>query len=88
MTEKHCKDCAHYRQHYILSEGKLFRIRCGHCTFRKARTRRPEAGICLNYTEGVPDEDAFVSKAYLSKKLLNYFLGLELLPEIRDGELR
>ena len=35
------------------------------------------------YTEKA-DENAFVSKEYLSKKLMDYMLSLELLPTIKD----
>jgi len=31
-----------------------------------------------------PDEEAFATKEYLSKTLLEYLLKLELLPEIHD----
>ena len=47
--------------------------------------------ICKNckhfrehFEPGTEPTDAFISKAYLSRELLQYILNLELLPEISD----
>lgn len=82
MEEITCRSCAYYRQHYALSEGKILRIHCGHCTYSKPKTKRPTAKICPFYKEGISGESAFVSKEYLSKALLERVLKTELLPEI------
>ena len=82
MNDQTCRDCQYFRQHYTLSDGKLYRVFCGHCTFGKVRTRRPFNKVCQNFAQGLKDTDAYVSKAHLSKKLLEYVLNLELLPEI------
>ena len=84
MQQLTCKSCAYYKQHYAFDKRKIFRVYCGHCTYLRARTRRPDAKICDDYMQGEPDETAFVAKEYLSKELLNYVLQLELLPEIYD----
>lgn len=84
MEKKYCKDCAHYHQHYALDNRKIFRVYCGHCTFRKVRRKRPDAIACDGFTFASPDEDAFATKEYLSKELLQYLLRLDLLPQIEE----
>ena len=88
MEKITCKTCVHFRQHYGISEGRIFRIHCGHCTFPKVRTKRPDANACQHYTLAPPDEDAFVSREYLTKSLLQYLLTLELLPTIADSPMQ
>ena len=82
--EHRCKECQHYLQHYTLDARKLFRVFCGHCIFGSPRHRRPDAKVCDNFTPGPGQEDAFVTKEYLSKDLLRYMQSLELLPEIEE----
>ena len=84
MDKQRCNTCVHYRQHYAFDERHIFRVYCGHCTFPKVKTKCPDSKICENYIPTVPDEEAFVTKEYLSKTLLKYVLSLELLPEIHD----
>lgn len=81
MNDQTCKECQHFRQHYTLCEGKLYRVFCVHCTFGRVQTKRPFNKVCDNFVPGSKDTDAYVSKAYLSKKLLEYVLSLKLLPE-------
>lgn len=82
MAENTCNICMYYRQHYTFDRRRLFRVYCGHCTYQKPKTRRPDARPCENFVPAEPCENAFVSKEYLSKALLEYMLKLELLPEI------
>jgi hypothetical protein len=86
MNEQQCKTCQYYLQHYTLDKRKIFRVYCGHCTFQRARRKRPDAKACENYIPGTAREEAFVTKEYLSRELLAYMLELELLPEIGDQE--
>ena len=86
MDINNCKSCAHYRQHYTFDQRKIFRVYCGHCTYQKAKTKRPDAKACEHYLLAEPTENAFVAKEYLSKTLLEYMLKLELLPEIYEIE--
>ena len=79
-----CKTCKYYQQHYAFDQRKIFRVYCGHCTYRKAKTKRPDSRVCENYIRANYDEEPFVTKEYLSKKLLEYVLKLELLPEIHE----
>ena len=84
MIERRCKECQYYLQHYTLDKHKIFRVYCGHCTFPRARRKPPDAKACENFVPGPPPEEAFASKEYLSKELLQYILQMELLPEIEE----
>ena len=84
MSENQCRTCQYYLQHYTLDKRKIFRVYCGHCTFQRTRRKRPDAKACEHYLVGCAQEEAFVTKEYLSKVLLSYMLALELLPEIGD----
>ena len=86
MDQNTCSTCAYYRQHYTFDRCKIFRVYCGHCTHRKPKTKRPDSKTCENYIRSQPDEDAFITREYLSKALLEYMLNLELLPQIHDLE--
>ena len=86
MEKKTCKDCQYYLRHYTFNSKKIFRIYCGHCTHHKTKEKRPDAKACEDFILGIPQEDAFVSKEYLSKELLQYMLKLELLPEIEERQ--
>ena len=82
--ERQCKECQHYLRHYTFDKRKIFCVYCGHCTFDRPRRKLPDAKACENFIQGTIPEEDFVSKEYLSKELLRYMLGLELLPEIED----
>ena len=86
MDNNFCKTCAHYRQHYTLDQRKIFQVYCGHCTYQKIKTKRPDAKACEHYLLSEVGEKAFVTREYLSKALLKYMLELELLPEIYEIE--
>ena len=82
MTEPKCNDCLYYLRHYTLDSRKIFRVHCGHCIFGRPMHKLPDAKICKKFISRPPQEEAFVSKEYLSKELLEYVLRMELLPEI------
>jgi len=84
MIEKQCRQCQHYLQHYTLDKRRIFRVYCGHCKLGRPKRKFPDAEACENFVPGSAQEDAFASKEYLSKKLLQYALNLELLPEIEE----
>ena len=84
MEEKQCKDCQYFLQHLALNRRRLFCVCCGHCTLRKPKRKQPDAKACEQFIPGPQLGEAFVTKEYLSKELLQYVLNLELLPEI-DG---
>lgn len=80
-----CKHCQYFHQHYTLDKKHIFRVYCGHCTYRKVRNKSPEAKVCDGFLLAEPKEAAFATKEYLSKELLQYLLNLELLPKIEDA---
>ena len=82
MVEHTCKECQFFLQHYTFDKSRIFRVYCGHCTHSRAKHKYPDTKACTNYKPGTGPEDSFVSKEYLSKKLLQYMLSLDLLPEI------
>ena len=75
MSETTCSSCMYFKQHYALDERTIFRVYCGHCTCQRVKPKRPDTKICKNYIQKKPDENAFVSKEYLSKKLMDYMLS-------------
>ena len=77
-----CKNCQFYIQHYALGENGFFRVNCGHCTCERVKRKRPDTKGCDHFLPGAADADSFVTKEYLSKRLLDYVLSLDLLPEI------
>ena len=86
MEEQVCRNCAFYLQHYALDTRRIFRVYCGHCTRARYKRKLPDTKACEYFQTGFKQENAFATKEYLSKELLQYVLGLELLPEIgEDG---
>lgn len=85
MDKMLCKNCIHFYQHYAFDKRRIFRVYCGHCTLAKVRKKQPDAIACDSFAPAPPDEDAFASKEYLSKELLQYLFRLELLPQIEDA---
>ena len=84
MEGNTCNTCEHYRHHYTLDQRKIFRVYCGHCTYGRAKAKKPHTKVCEHYVYADIEETLFVSKEYLSKSLLEYVLKMELLPEICD----
>ena len=86
LDKKCCKDCKHFSQHYALDSRQIFRIHCGHCKIYPPKSKKPNAAACESFVPGTPPEEAFVSREYLSKQLLQYMLQLDLLPEITPAD--
>jgi len=86
MEKQYCRNCKYYRQHYALDQRKIFRVYCGHCTAYPRKKKRPDAAACAQFISAPQDENAFATKEYLSKELLQYVLQLELLPKIEPEE--
>ena len=85
MEKLICKNCAHFYQHYAFDNQQIFRIYCGHCALKHPKNKKPDAPACASFVPAPPDENAFATKEYLSKELLQYLLSLELLPKIEDA---
>lgn len=84
MNEEKCKDCQHFKQHYGFDKRRLFQVNCGHCILFGVKRKLPGSKACENFTPGPADAEAFATKEYLSKELLQYVLSLPLLPEIEE----
>ena len=82
MDSNQCKTCKYFLQHYTLRPDKLIEVHRGHCTYLRASQKLPDSKACKNYVPRKPMEDAFVSKEYLSKALLQKVLCMALLPEV------
>ena len=86
MQKNRCADCMYFSRHYAFDGRKIFRVNCGHCTLHQQKSKLPHAAPCTHFVPGTSPENAFVSKEYLSKELLQYILHLDLLPEIEEFE--
>ena len=84
MDTMKCKNCGNYIPHYGLLDGRLYRLYCGHCTVQPYKRRHPDKQVCEKFVPGTSREETFASKEYLSKKLLEKILDMELLPQIHD----
>ena len=85
MEQATCSGCEHFLQHYALTDRKLLRVYCGHCTAGRAKHVKPDKKSCAQFHPGTPDVQAFASREYLSRELLQYVLNLPLLPEIENA---
>ena len=84
MSEIYCKSCQHFIQHYALRNGRLIQVYCGHCTYARPKTKRPDRRACEHFAQGIKDTERFVNREYLSKALLEKVMQMELLPEIEE----
>ena len=84
MDNQTCQNCRYFYQHYGLDNKGFFRLHCGHCAHPHLRNRKPYQKACAEFAQGESKENAFVSKTYLSKAILEWITQLELLPEIRE----
>lgn len=84
MNKVYCHSCQHYIQHYALRDGRLIQVCYGHCVYANPKAKRPDQKACEYFVQGVKDTEQFVSNEYLSKKLLDKVLSMELLPKIED----
>ena len=85
MCENKCKNCRRYIQHYALNDRFLFQVNYGHCTLPEMRRpKQPDTKACVKFECRPSEENPFVTKEYLSKRLLEHVLNMDLLPEIID----
>lgn len=82
MEQPVCKDCTHFRQHFILDEQSCSAVSCGHCAYPRLKYRRPDEKVCPHFQAGahpLPDRAKVVH--YLTTEILDYVMGLALPPE-------
>ena len=86
--DKHiCRECQHYRQHYLLDYDAAMPVNCGHCIFPRLKKRKPQASACQYFlscanTVDLPDRDGTIQ--FLSTECLQRILKLPLPPTIRE----
>ena len=85
MHKNLCKNCRHFSQHYALVDRGVFWVYCGHCKQGKVRKELPDCSACDHFLPALPDKETFATKEYLSKRLVEYMLQMELLPPIQDA---
>ena len=78
-----CKDCCHFRQHYVLNESMASAINCGHCVVARCKRRKPDSVACEKFQPGAPDlPDRQAVLHFLTTSFLEYVLSLSLPPEV------
>ena len=85
MNNSTCKNCAHYRQHYIIDEQSCTTVDCGHCIYPRIKHRQPRHPACGHYVcrtipPALPSRERVVH--YLTTELPQYILSLDLPPEL------
>jgi len=84
METQICKNCTHFRQHYIIDDQTYTAIHCGHCTCKRAKSRKPTTKACEAFEERTqpplrPDRRSVVH--FLNTQMLEYIMELPLPPE-------
>ncbi len=84
MEENICRQCRHFRQHYVLDDQTCTAICCGHCVFPRLKNRRPDTPACGHFVAG--ERELPVSRDFLTMELLRWVQNLEFPPDIRENE--
>ena len=84
MQEHTCINCQYFLRHYIIKNEKVIPIYCGHCTHLKQKNKKPYSKACDLFVEDQKGLDRFVTKEYLTKELLQYFLQMQLFPNLEE----
>ena len=87
MEKKVCADCAHFRQHYLLSSDCVKTVNCGHCVHPGLKHRKPQIPACEYYSvrrEPAAGECREDVRRFLTTEMLRYILSLELPPQIKE----
>lgn len=76
MDKEICKNCTHYRRHYLLDNECCMPVNCGHCTYARIKQRKPNSPACVyfepQYGTVLPSRDEtiyFVTTEFLKKML-------------------
>lgn len=54
MSEKTCKTCVHFIQHYRKAKRKYYPVAWGHCTEPRIKPRYDATPACQHYREAPP----------------------------------
>lgn len=87
QKEKVCKNCAHYRRHYILHKDRATAVNCGHCIAVRLKKRRPDDAACGQYeycdpAADLPDRQEVID--FLSTEFLRWVQEMVLPPVGED----
>lgn len=87
MDSPACKNCTRFHQHYILDKQSCTAVNRGHCCYLRLKHRKPDTPACAHYirremSAELPDRPAVIY--YLTTKVLEYILSLELPPEVES----
>lgn len=89
MEQEYCRNCVHFKQHYHISGEYGFLIDCGHCVCPGLKHRKATAKACERFVKRekpeLPDRKETIH--YLTTKVLEYILELELPPIIKEEEM-
>lgn len=53
MDRSTCKDCSHFRQHYIRFGRSYREAHCGHCVYPRVKRRTPDTKACSEFKRKV-----------------------------------
>lgn len=89
MEKKICRNCAHYRRHYILHKDRATAVNCGHCVAVRIKNRKPDDAACENYesfdhTTDLPGRQEVID--YLSTDFLKWVQEKVLPPVVEKDE--
>jgi len=87
MNDYVCRNCQHYRQHYLLDSETAIPVNCGHCVYPRLKKRKPQSSACryfLLHSNAVdlPDKDGLIQ--FLSTECLQRILTLPLPPAMKE----
>ena len=88
-TERICKNCVHYRRHYVLNRERCTPVNCGHCTYPRIKGRKPDHEACAHFefqdnSGDLPDRQEVID--YLTTDFLREVLEKRLPPEVGRDE--
>ena len=79
--ENRCGECQHFYQHYVLDAQSCVKVFCGHCSYPRLKSRKPDAPGCKHFVPG--ERELPESRHFLTMELLRWIESLEKPPEIR-----
>lgn len=82
MEQYLCKDCSHFRQHYILDANSCTAIDCGHCVYPRLKHRHARAPACANFSLRAAPPPLPATRHFLSAEVLRWLRSLDLPPEV------
>ena len=64
-----CKDCTHFRQHYVLSAGVYVPLNYGHCVARRRKKLQADSECCEHFmrAEEVPVHQKYAFRIEIEK---------------------